>query len=110
MISGAAPSLTRRRDFDALFRHGRRIRLGVLTVVRACVDDDTRVAVVAPKSVGSAVERNRAKRRIRAALRSITLPPHEHIAILATKQVRSMPFDALVERLQEGLEREDAHA
>ncbi len=77
--------------------------------MRARVEDETRVAVVAPKAVGSAVERNRSKRRIRAALRSISLPPHEHIAILATKQVRSMPFDALVERLQTGLEQADAH-
>lgn len=79
--------------------------------MRARVHDETRVAVVAPRSVGSAVERNRAKRRIRAALRVVTLPPHEHIAILATKGVRSMPFDELVERLRSGLEeKEDANA
>lgn len=36
---------------------------------------DTRVAVVAGRSVGPAVRRNRVKRRLRAAARSAPLPP-----------------------------------
>lgn len=96
LISGAAPSLARRRDFDALFRLGRRLRIGSLTVVRAPVEDETKVAVVAGKAVGNAVARNRAKRRIRAALRSVELPAHEHIAVLAGPGVVTAPFPALV--------------
>lgn len=111
MISGAAPSLTRRRDFDALFGHGRRIRLGVLTVVRARVEGETRVAVVASRSVGPAVTRNRVKRRLRAALRSVQLPENEHIAVLAGPGCVDASFDGLVSRLEEGLSRKvGAHA
>jgi ribonuclease P protein component len=75
----------------------------VLTVVRARVEGETKVAVVAGKAVGSAVERNRAKRRIRAALRVVELPAHEHIAVLATQRARTVPFEELVEVLTEGL-------
>lgn len=98
-------SLTTRKDFDALFATGRRCRLGDLTVVRAPSEDVmTKVAVVAGRRVGNAVVRNRAKRRIREALRRIDLPPGEHIAVVAGPSVATAPFDAVVAWLRGALD------
>ncbi len=98
-------SLTTRKDFDALFATGRRCRLGDLTVVRASSGDAmTKVAVVAGRRVGNAVARNRAKRRIREALRKVDLPRGEHIAVVAGPSVVTAPFDAVVAWLRGALD------
>ncbi len=75
-------------------------------MVRAPVEDETKVAVVAGKSVGNAVARNRAKRRVRAALRSVELPNHEHIAVLAGPGVTTAPFPTLVGWLASAFQKE----
>lgn len=60
--------------------------------------------MIAGKKVGSAVARNRAKRRLRAALRSVHLPEGELIAIVASPAVLEARFDRLVGWLAEALE------
>lgn len=64
--------LTRSDDFLAARRSGRSYphRFMVL-VARASELDHTRVGVVAGRAVGNAVKRNRAKRVLRAAMRSM---------------------------------------
>lgn len=64
----------------------------------------TRVAVIAGKRVGNAVTRNRAKRRIRGALRRVDLPAGEHIAVIAGRSVPTVGFETLVEWLEGGLD------
>ena len=98
-------SLTNRKDFDALFATGLRRRHGDLTVFRALSEsnDVTKVAVVAGKRVGNAVLRNRAKRRIREALRQVPIPAGEHIAVVAGPTTPDVPFATLVSWLEGAL-------
>jgi ribonuclease P protein component len=89
-------SLTGRRDFDRLFSHGSRSQAGGIRLIQLSNDvEQTRVAVIASKRVGGAVARNRAKRRIRAALREITLPIGTDVAVFASLPVLDASFERL---------------
>lgn len=55
------------------------------------------VGLVAGRKVGTAVTRNRAKRRLRAVLRSLDLEPGVGYVVIASSRVASAPFDDLLE-------------
>lgn len=57
------------------------------------------VAFVANRRVGGAVQRNRAKRRLREAMRRVTLQPGTAYIVQATSSVLEAPFPQLVEWL-----------
>jgi ribonuclease P protein component len=65
--------LSRSRDFDAVYRHGRSVssRYLVLYAFPRLPDDDAagepRLGLAVSRQVGGAVERNRIKRRLREA-------------------------------------------
>lgn len=65
--------LSRSRDFDAVYRQGRSVSTRVLTLHWFARADDAegppRLGLAVPKSVGSAVVRNRVKRTLREAWR-----------------------------------------
>jgi ribonuclease P protein component len=63
-----------RATFDALRRDGRRVRRGPMTVTYLPGGTDARVAYAIGRSVGSAVVRNRLRRRLRAAARELDAP------------------------------------
>ena len=67
--------LSRSRDFDAVYRHGKSVSTRFLVLYwfeRADGDDgSSRVGIAVPKKVGGAVVRNRVKRRVREAWRSL---------------------------------------
>ena len=89
-------SLTGRKDFDRLFALGSRSHAGGIRLIQLSNDvGKTRVAVIASKRVGGAVVRNRAKRRIRAALREITLPNGTDVAVFASQPVLDASFERL---------------
>ncbi len=58
------------------------------------------VGIVAARRVGSAVQRNRAKRRLRAALGSVDLQCDTAYVVVASPDVVSMEFDELVRRVR----------
>jgi len=64
--------LSRSRDFDAVYRHGRSVSTRFLTLYWFPRDDDgdPRLGLAVPKGVGSAVVRNRIKRRLRELWRA----------------------------------------
>jgi ribonuclease P protein component len=64
--------LSRSRDFDAVYRHGRSVATRFLVLYWFPRDDegDPRLGIAVPKGAGSAVERNRVKRRLREAWRA----------------------------------------
>ena len=66
--------LSRSRDFDAVYRHGRSVSTRFLTLywfVREDGADEPRLGLSVPKkAVGSAVARNRIKRRLRELWRA----------------------------------------
>jgi ribonuclease P protein component len=63
--------LSRSRDFDAVYRHGRSVSTRFLVLYWFPRDDDgePRLGIAVPKGGGSAVERNRMKRRLREGWR-----------------------------------------
>lgn len=66
-----------------------------------------RVGFTVTKKTGNAVERNRIKRRLRAAISLETLPValSGHDAVLiARREALTMPFDTLVDGIAKGLE------
>ena len=76
--------------------------LSVISVPNAT--DRTGIGLVAGRRVGTAVVRNRAKRRLRSALTEVGPPPGRDYVIVATRQVAEVPFRTLVEWLQDALE------
>jgi ribonuclease P protein component len=76
---------------------------GSLVVVRAVRRDDegpARVAVVAGRKLGGAVRRNRAKRRLRAAVDQRRLPDGLDFVLIARPEVVAAPFAALVTEVE----------
>lgn len=61
---------------------------------------------MAGKRVGGAVRRNRAKRRLRAALHEVALPQGQDIIVIAGPTVPDVNFQKLVEWVESGLHRE----
>lgn len=78
--------LRRSQDLDRARRSGRSYAHPLLVLV-ACRNEQSRarVGVVAGRAVGSAVKRNRAKRLLRAAMRSLvgTLVPGWDVVLIA---------------------------
>jgi ribonuclease P protein component len=65
--------LTRSHDFDAVYRRGRSVSTRFLVLYwfpREDASEDPRLGLAVPKRVGSAVARNRVKRRLRELWRS----------------------------------------
>ena len=64
--------LSRSRDFDAVYRHGRSVSTRFLTLYwfqREEPVGDPRLGFAVPKAVGNAVVRNRIKRQLREIVR-----------------------------------------
>jgi ribonuclease P protein component len=65
--------LSRSRDFDNVYRHGRSVSTRFLTLYwfpRDEESDEPRLGVAVPKAGGTAVVRNRLKRQLREAWRA----------------------------------------
>lgn len=96
-------SLRTRDDFTRVFEHGRRHRRGDIVVLFVRGECAPEVGIVASRRrVGGAVQRNRAKRRIRAALARIPLPAGKYV-VIAGRAVLDAKFERLVSRLEEAV-------
>ncbi|MGH9052306.1 MAG: ribonuclease P protein component [Acidimicrobiia bacterium] len=103
-MGGPYQSLRGRGEFERLRRSGLRRREGGLTVVMGPGQDGRiRVGLVAGRGVGGAVERNRAKRRLRQALGQVWLKEGNDYIVIATAAVNRVPFADLVGWLQAAL-------
>ena len=73
-------------------------------MIEAPADSETgRVGIVTTKTVGNAVARNRAKRRLREAVREVGLPRGKDYVMIASKSVVTAPFPALLRWVEQGL-------
>ena len=104
--------LSRSRDFDAVYRQGRSVstRFFVLySFGRPDGDDEPRLGLAVPKSVGSAVVRSRVKRQLREAWRSelADIPRSRDYVLIArpglADAVEARGFEWLRERIREVL-------
>ena len=102
--------LSRSRDFDAVYRRGRSVSTRYLTLYWFAREDEpgeARLGLAVPKAVGSAVVRNKMKRRLREAFRSrIAELPQDQDYVLVVRPgfaeaVDARGFDWLGERVDE---------
>lgn len=67
--------LSRSRDFDAVYRHGRSVSTRFLVLYRfdreGEGEPEARLGIAVPKKIGGAVTRNRLKRRLRDVWRQL---------------------------------------
>ncbi len=70
-------------------------------ILAPALSEPGRVAFVASRKVGGAVARNRAKRRMRAALARVQPNPQVDAVYSATPSVLTAPFSDLVRWLEE---------
>jgi ribonuclease P protein component len=95
--------ITERSAFAALRRAGRRSRRGPIVVTYLPPDADrgalpSRVAYAVGRAVGSAVVRNRVRRRLRAIVATLDLPPGDYL-IRADASAATAPFSVLEQSL-----------
>lgn len=103
--------LSRSRDFDAVYRKGRSVSTRFLVLYSFPREDDPggepRLGLAVSRQLGGAVERNRLKRRLRAAfdeLRDELPPGHDYVLIARpglAEAVDGQGFPWLVERAGE---------
>ena len=95
-------SLRSSASFRTVLSAGRRRRVGDLVVVRAVGQPgNVRVGLVAGRRIGSAVVRNRAKRRLREAVRMAGLPQGYDFVVIAGATVPDVQFATLVSWISE---------
>lgn len=89
-----------------MFRQGKRCS-GSLVVVRVLPNglDRSRLGVVVTKKVGGAVDRNRAKRRIREAVNIRAILPGWDVVVIARTSIQSAEYRDLERELQQLLVR-----
>jgi ribonuclease P protein component len=81
--------LSRSRDFDTVYRHGTSVSTRYLTLHwfsrEETAGDEPRLGLAVPRSVGSAVARNRVKRILREGWRKVLadVPPGRDYVLVA---------------------------
>jgi ribonuclease P protein component len=100
--------LSRSRDFDAVYRHGRSTSTRFLVLHRFPHEEAgsaSRLGLAIPRSVGNAVSRNRLKRQLREAWQMKERSPGADFVLAArpglVEAVAAKGFDWLVERVDE---------
>jgi ribonuclease P protein component len=103
------PRLTRRAEFLAVAREGRKLGRGPLLVqALPRIEPVLRLGFTATKKLGNAVVRNRAKRRMREAARlefTSSPAPGWDVVLVAREGIGETPFPALRETLSTALQR-----
>lgn len=113
--SGVRPlkTIKQRADFLRAARALKAVRPGLVLQVRERAEDGdepgaARVGYTASKKVGNSVARNRARRRLRAAVHDVlsarAKPGHDYV-LIARLDTATRPYDALCADLAEALER-----
>lgn len=100
-------SLRRTADFSRVRQRGRRTATANLTVYRAQAaprDERPLVGITVSKSVGTAVIRNRLRRRLAASLQNLLSPQARmRLLVVARPSAAALPFAALQDELRGAL-------
>ncbi|MEE8330670.1 MAG: ribonuclease P protein component [Acidimicrobiia bacterium] len=97
-----------RTRFKRAFRVGERTTVGGITVIAVAGDPGpAAVGIIASRSVGNAVVRNRARRRLREAVAKADPPAGMDVVVLAAGEVVDVPFDRLVDWVRQAMPKEE---
>jgi ribonuclease P protein component len=108
--------LSRSRDFDAVYRHGRSVSNRYLVLYAFArpgeeADGEPRLGLAVTRQVGGSAERNRIKRQLRAAFDAVQgdhRPGCDYVLIVKpglVEAAESRGFEWLVDRVREVLAR-----
>ena len=104
---GRVRKLASSADFRRIYAEGRRAATpSVVAHVRPTgADDDPRVGVTAARGLRGAVERNRIKRRVREALRTMggDLRPGVEVVLVGSGRAGRMDFQDMVDSVRRAL-------
>jgi ribonuclease P protein component len=97
--------LTSGADFQALFQQGKRIDRASLIVLWRDVDAPRRVGFAVSRQLRGAVQRNRARRRLREAYRAArtAAPSRTALVVIGRPAAVKVEFTVLVSELKEAL-------
>jgi ribonuclease P protein component len=101
-------SLRRRADFERVRTEGRALRAaGVIVLARGRCDRDapSRLGLAVGRSVGDAVERNRIRRRLRAAWRAAAVEGGVDVVVRPMPGAEAVDFQELVQVLRRAAQR-----
>jgi len=96
--------LKRKRDFQAVYREGAVWKGSCFSLHVLKREEGKRIGIVIPRNWGTAVERNRMKRRLREAFRKKAhLLPNADIIAKPTIECRDVPIDRIAQMLVEAV-------
>jgi ribonuclease P protein component len=110
---GRRGRLSRSRDFDAVYRHGRSVSTRYLVLYafprpeEQEADTELRLGLAVSRKVGGAVERNRIKRRLRDAFGQVSAdlaPGHDYVLVVRpglAEAAEARGFEWLLEQVRE---------
>ncbi len=98
--------LSRSRDFDAVYRHGKSVSTRFLVLYWFPREDDAdgepRLGLAVPKAAGKAVVRNKIRRRLRAAFRAYG-PGAADVVLIGRAAVATERYSLVEESVKECL-------
>lgn len=91
-----ASRLRRRSEFTGVFDQGVKKHGRLMSVfVRSRVQGNPRIGIAASKKLGGAVDRNRAKRRLREVFRLAVSPGGVDIVVIPRRELLAAPFESV---------------
>ncbi|MFN4033577.1 MAG: ribonuclease P protein component [Fimbriimonadales bacterium] len=104
-----AGRLRKKREFEQAYQQGRRVSMESFTMYVHARGDDapTRLGFVVGRRFGAHVQRNRVKRRLRAAARALwqQLPIGYDVVCVARGAARTAPIPQLQQQMQQAIDR-----
>jgi ribonuclease P protein component len=103
---GSVRSITKSEEFRRVYEAGRRSRSdGISVAVAPGAAGVNRLGLTVPSSRGTAVVRNRLRRRVRAAFAQAQIPGPLDVVIRPQASVGVVPFQELVTHVERAVER-----
>lgn len=99
--------LTRSEDINRVRHEGKSLaRPSIVLGYLPNRFEQTRIAVIAGRSVGGAVQRNLAKRRIRSAIQGMLqeIRPGQDVVLIARRSILEQPYRSLVDTIRKLLD------
>ncbi|MFN7016535.1 MAG: ribonuclease P protein component [Fimbriimonadales bacterium] len=104
-----AGRLRKKREFEQVYQQGRRVSMESFTMYVHARGDDapTRMGFVVGRRFGAHVQRNRVKRRLRAAARALweRLPAGYDVVCVARNAAATAPIEQIQHQMQQAIER-----